>query len=321
MKSRGFTLVELLVVIAIIGVLVALLLPAVQAAREAARRMSCQNNLKQLSLAMQNHEDTYKKLPEGLRQESSPYRGYTFYTKLLPYFEQGSLYDKWDFTNLANNTTNGLTATKLKSLMCPTDVFQQTVFNVPVSSGSGVAYAGDYAVTSYVGNFGEVSYHPTTSPLGPCKANGVLFLTGPASAPATGQLPIGLKDITDGTSNTLMIGERYHNDKNFDTIPASSRSELLMHQWSMWAWSGGFKGTGHVLASAAVPLNNRVTLPLGSGYGPQDRRIAGYSSGHPGGVNITLCDGSVRFLRDSISQVTLVALSSRDGGDVIAEDF
>ena len=321
MKRRGFTLVELLVVIAIIGVLVALLLPAVQAAREAARRMSCQNNLKQLSLALQNHEDVYKRLPEGLRQEASPYRGYTFYTKLLPFFEQQALADKWDFTNLGNNTTNGYTATKLKSLVCATDVFQQTVFTVPVSSSSGVAYAGDYSVTSYVGNFGEVSYHPTTSPLGPCKANGVLFFTGPAGAPATDQQAIGLKDITDGTSNTIMLGERYHLDKNFDTITASSRSDLLMHQWSMWAWSGGFKGSGHVLASAAVPLNNRVTLPLGSGFGPQDRRIAGYSSGHPGGANMTLCDGSVRFLRDSLSQVTLVALSSRYSGDVIAEDF
>ena len=321
MRKTGFTLVELLVVIAIIGVLVALLLPAVQAAREAARRMACQNNLKQLSLAMQNHEDTYKLLPEGLRQEASPYRGYTFYTKLLPYIEQRGLADKWDFANLQNNNTNGLAATRLKTLICPTDVFQKLVFNVPASGSSGVAYSGDYSPTSYVGNFGEVSYHPTTSPLGPCKANGVLFFTGPASAPAANQLPIGLKNVTDGTSNTLMIGERYHLDKNFDTIPAGSRSDLFMYQWSMWAWSGGFKGSGHVLASAAVPLNNRVTLPLGSGFGPQDRRIAGYSSGHPGGVNITLCDGSVRFLRDSISQVTLVALSSRDSGDVIAEDF
>ncbi len=321
MKSRGFTLVELLVVIAIIGVLVALLLPAVQAAREAARRMSCQNNLKQLVLAHQNHEDTYKKLPEGLRQETGPFRGYTFYTKLLPYFEQRALADKWDFVNLQNNTTNGSAGTLIKTLVCPTDVFQKNPFTITAAGSSGVTYVGTYAGTSYVGNFGQTSYHPTTAPLGPAKADGVLFFTGPASAPATNQEAIGLRDVTDGTSNTLMMGERYHLDKNFDTIPAGSRSDLLMHQWSMWAWSGGFKGAGHVLASSAVPLNNRVTLPVGGGFGPQDRRIAGYSSGHPGGVNMGLCDGSVRFLRDNITQVTLAALSTRDAGEVIAESF
>lgn len=322
MRMRhAFTLVELLVVIAIIGVLVALLLPAVQAAREAARRSSCLNNLKQISLAIQNHEDTYKVYPEGLRQESGPFRGWTFYTRILPYLEQKPLFDQWDFTNLASNTTSGRTATKIKILLCPSDVFQEQVFTVPASTSSSVTFAGAYAGTSYGGNFGEVAFHPTTGPVGPVKNTGVLFLTGPASAPApaAANVAIRISEITDGLSQTLLLGEKFHQDKIFDTIPAASRSELLRHQWSMWAWSGGFKGSGHVMGSSAVPINHVVPNPPGSGFAAQDRRVNAWGSGHPNGANFALCDGSVRFISQNITQVNLNALSTRAGGEVVSD--
>jgi prepilin-type N-terminal cleavage/methylation domain-containing protein/prepilin-type processing-associated H-X9-DG protein len=321
MKSRGFTLIELVVVIAIIGVLVALMLPALLAARETARRTACANNLKQLALGLQQHEDIYKRLPEGLRQESAPYRGYTFYTRLLPFIEQQSLFDQWDFVNLRNNTTNGLAATRLNVLLCPSDVFQEVVFDVPEDADAGILYGGKYAGTSYGGNFGEVGYHPTTGPIGPVKPTGVLFLTGPGSAPLADQEAIGLKDIVDGATNTILLGEKFHHDPNFDAAPPDRIGHLRMHQWSMWAWSGGFKGVGHVMGSAAVPINERVTFPLGSGYGPYDRRVTSWGSGHPGGANFALCDGSVRFIRQNITRATLVALSTRNSAEVIAEGY
>ncbi|WP_425614967.1 DUF1559 domain-containing protein [Anatilimnocola sp. NA78] len=318
MKSRGFTLIELLVVVAVIGLLVALLLPAVQASRESARRLSCGNNLKQLALAMHTYADTFHQLPEGLRQEGAPYRGCTFYTKLLPYIEQQPLYDAWDFTNLQANTTSGRTATRIALLICPSDVFEQDVFEVPADAASGVNYAGRYAGTSYAGNSGDASYLAAD---GPTKPTGVLFLTGPASTPLPNQQAVSWREISDGYSNTIMLGEKFHTDHNFDSTPGNTRGNLHLHQWSMWAWSGGYKGAGHVMGSAAVPLNERVTLPLLKGTLPQDRRIAAWGSGHPRGVNFVLCDGSVRFLRQEITQATLAALSTREGSEAILEDF
>jgi len=318
MKSRGFTLIELLVVIAVIGLLVALLLPAVQASRESARRLSCGNNLKQLALAMHTYADTYHRLPEGLRQEGAPYRGCTFYTKLLPYIEQQHLYDQWDFTNLQNNTSSGLAATKIGTLICPSDVFQEQVFEVPADAQSGVNYAGRYAGTSYAGNSGDASY---LAAAGPLKPTGVLFLTGPASTPMPNQEAVSWREISDGHSNTIMLGEKYHSDQAFDASPAADRGNLHLHQWSMWAWSGGYKGAGHVMGSAVVPINERVTLPLLKGTLPQHRRIAAWGSGHPRGANFVLCDGSVHFLNQAICQATLVALSTREGSEAIVEDF
>src|SRR5882724_5452619 len=176
-RQRAFTLVELLVVIAIIGVLVALLLPAVQSARESSRRSCCQNNLRQIGLAIHHFEDTNKRYPDGLRQDPNPFHGYTFFVYLLPFFEQQSLFAQWDFVNDQTNTDSGRAATKLKILICPSDNFQQNPFNVPADSQSGVTYGGNYAGGSYAGNYGEVNYHPTTGPIGPSKASGVLFLT------------------------------------------------------------------------------------------------------------------------------------------------
>jgi prepilin-type processing-associated H-X9-DG protein len=283
--------------------------------------MQCSNNLKQLALACHSYEGTYGLFPEGLRQVSGPFRGWSFFVLILPYVEQDNLYKQWDFANLQNNTTSGRTATLIKTFICPSDQFQENPFNLPQNTGSGNNYTGMYSATSYAGNHGARNYHPTSGPIGPAQPNGIFFLTGPSSAPATNQTPIGINAVTDGTSNTLLLGEKYHRDPNFDLIPAASRSNLLMHQWSVWAWSGGFKGTGHVMASAGAPINHRVPNPPGSGFGPQDMRVSCYGSGHPGGANFALADGAVRFIRDSITQTTLTQLSTRNGGEVISEDF
>ena len=199
-RRRGFTLVELLVVIAIIGVLVALLLPAVQAAREAARRAQCMNNVKQFGLAIANHVSAKKDaLPPGMTQETGPYRGVTFWVYLLPYLEQQTVYAQWDFKNLANNSLNANSpaATPIATLLCPSDQPDERVVNFPaVVGGSTMNYAGYYAVTSYAGNHGTFSYYPnniprntTNPPPNPPQPDGVLYLTGPGSVPDVSQQP------------------------------------------------------------------------------------------------------------------------------------
>jgi prepilin-type N-terminal cleavage/methylation domain-containing protein/prepilin-type processing-associated H-X9-DG protein len=331
--NRGFTLVELLVVIAIIGVLVALLLPAVQAAREAARRAQCTNNQKQFGLAIANYVSAKKdQLPSGLTQETSPYRGITFWVYLLPYMEQQAVYARWDFKNLANNSLNETSpaATRIATLICPSDQPAETLLPLtPMPGGNhGMAYAGYYAITSYAGNHGTFSYYPNnipkntgSPPPNPPQPDGVLFTTGPGSVPDTNQKPIKLQEVTDGTSNTLLGGERYNYDPEFDALGSGSTSGLLIHQWAQWAWTGGFKGNGHVLRSSAEPINfmARDCGTATSGYTCQDRRLQGYGSGHSGGCNLAFLDGSARFVSDSTSTITLGAWSTRSGSENVSE--
>src|SRR5690349_17638743 len=159
-RRPGFTLIELLVVIAIIAVLIGLLLPAVQKVREAAARMACSNNLKQLGLACHNYEGTAGSFPPGLVQNSNPFQGNSLFVYLLPYVEQDNLYRQWDLNNALNNKAGGQasrTATVIKGLICPSDIFGQ---GNPVQYRNTSEY---YGVTSYVGNGGSRSYFPTSS--------------------------------------------------------------------------------------------------------------------------------------------------------------
>jgi prepilin-type N-terminal cleavage/methylation domain-containing protein len=325
----GFTLVELLVVIAIIGVLVALLLPAVQAAREAARRSQCQNNLKQLGLAAANYLGAKSdRLPTGGLQEQSPYRGIPLFVYLLPYMEQQTIYSQWDFKNLANNsrTLTSPTAIAIATFACPSDQPPERVvdFSTMPSGNHGLAYPGFYANTSYAGNGGTRSYYANDS-----KDDGVFYTTGPAGVEYAQPIgpnirhddPVKLPEITDGTSNTLLFGERYNIDSDFDALPTGQRSGLLIHQWALWGWTGGFKVTGHALRSGAVRINYTVgeCLQSGSsgGYTCQDQRLNAWGSGHPSGANFTLCDGSTRFVSDSIAVTTLAFWSTRAGEESI----
>ncbi|MBA4105406.1 MAG: prepilin-type cleavage/methylation domain-containing protein [Pirellula sp.] len=327
--AQGFTLVELLVVIAIIGVLVALLLPAVQAAREAARRSQCTNNLKQFGLAVANQVSAKRDtLPAGLTQEGPPYRGVTFFVHLLPYMEQQAVFSRWDFKNLALNsaTNTSPAATQIPTLLCPSD--EPTVrlvdFSTMPGGNHGLGYPGYYAVTSYSGNGGTRNYYNLDT-----VDDGVFYTTGPAaicySRPSPTPCerhtdPVQLQQITDGTSNTILGGEKYNVDPIFDAMDASKRSGLLLHQWSLWGWMGGFKGTGHVMRSAAVPINfDAGDCITGGQYGCQDQRLNAYGSGHPSGATFVFCDGSARFMSDSTSLITLASLSTRAGDEVINE--
>src|SRR5262249_12803587 len=255
--SRGFTLIELLVVIAIISILIGLLLPAVQKVRAAAARAKCSNNLKQLGLAAHNHEGVSGHFPPGRPQTPGPFRGSTVFVYLLPSAKQDPLVRMWDFVNLANNTTNdpktSRTATVVRIYVCPADIFPENPFLLQGGSGNGITYPGYYAGGSYAGNAGTFSYYPGDIP-NPPGATGMLFTTGPSSAPTQNQQPVRIAGVTDGTSNTLLFGEKNHRDVKFEQLASSGANgypkEYPLYKWSAWAWQGGFKGSGHVFGSS-----------------------------------------------------------------------
>jgi prepilin-type N-terminal cleavage/methylation domain-containing protein/prepilin-type processing-associated H-X9-DG protein len=330
--KRGFTLVELLVVIAIIGVLVALLLPAIQAAREAARRAQCTNNLKQFGLAAANYLGAKADyLPSGGIQDqkwaglAGTFRGVPFFVYLLPYIEQQTLYAQWDFKDLTKNslTQSSPAAQQLATLLCPSDGVEEKVFQMPTSGNHG-GLPGYYGVTSYSGNGGTRSYYAYDG-----KDDGVFYTTGadgvcyvrdPPQPCEKLVKPVKLSQITDGTSNTILGGEKSNVDPAFDAIPEGQRSGLLLRQWSAWAFTGGFKVTGHVLRSAAVRINYGVNeCTTGSGYSCQDQRLNAWGSGHPGGANFVFCDGSSRFVSETVSTITLGGWSTRAGDEIVSE--
>ncbi len=329
-NRQSFTLIELLVVIAILAILIGLLLPAVQKIRAAAARLQCSNNLKQLGLAAHNYHVANERFPPGVYQRlfsSAPkYRGVTLFVYLLPYLEQDNLARGWDQTDPLNNTAGGVssrTAAVLPLLLCPADPLAQN----PVDGGSGRWYG----LTSYGGNGGTRSYDPQFA-----TNDGIFFVIGPGSQTAPTASPIRIGDVTDGLSNTILFGERSHMDPNHDSFvnnlatPPSGQSLSLMGQVGWWAASTGRLAAGDVLLSAYGPLNYRVPLgyanrallaPPVNNYNDylsyNDRRICAFGSNHAGGANIALADGSVRFLQDSISPVTLQRLCVRNDGQVV----
>jgi len=322
----GFTLVELLVVIAIIGVLVALLLPAVQAAREAARRMQCANHLRQIALAAHSFHDTNKAFPPGVYQlkfSSAPqFRGVSLYVKLLPFLEQANLAAGWDETNPLNNTLGGpsaKTAQKIGALVCPSDILKQN----PIVSGT--AY---YALTSYGGNGGTRSYDPRLA-----SNDGIFHVLGSGSETAPGGQPIRMSEVTDGLSNTILLGERSHTDPVHELLAAQAgggsggggggggssggASINSLVTVGFWAPSGGRLAAGDVTLSAAAPLNYRIPPGTSAGAFQQtlyNQRLCAFGSNHGTGANFALGDGSTKFLSQALSQLDLTRLCVRNDG-------
>jgi prepilin-type N-terminal cleavage/methylation domain-containing protein/prepilin-type processing-associated H-X9-DG protein len=314
-RRRGFTLIELLVVIAILAVLAGLLLPAVQSAREAARRMQCSNNLKQLALATHNHIDVMGRYPPGVDQSYFPtspvYRGTSMFVHLLPYIEQKPLRDAWNVTDPLANTEGGSTsrtAVVLSSLLCPSDQLPQ---NTVVQQG------WTYALTSYGGNGGSRSYSPEKATV-----DGIFHTTGPASEPQSNQTTVRPADVRDGMSHTFLFGERFHGDRNFESFAAAKWIDPL-DAWGWWGPSGGRKAIGHVTMSTAAPINFRLPFGYSGNASPPDfqplaeLRLNAWGSGHPGGANFAFADGSVRFLKDQTAPAVLNALGTRRGREVV----
>jgi prepilin-type processing-associated H-X9-DG protein len=332
-----------LVVIAIIGVLMGLLLPAVQMAREAARRASCQNNMRQLGLATMNYESARQKFPGGLYQNRStgPNRffGRTFFVDLLSYLEAGNVRDRYNSADnwaaadsnaldpaTGTRNANAVTAAVMPSFICPSD----QVDRAPVELDfTGTGYSvGFFGMSSYVGSCGTYSTYFGDPGM---QANGVFFMTGPNSKPFANQpnlvqnaSPVRIAEVTDGLSNTMMFGERYHFDPDVDRILFNHPSKFSRYpigKWGVWAWYGGGNGTTHVFASTAVPINYKTSPTAAANFGNVNLRMSAFGSGHPAGANFVFGDGSVRFVADEVDMITYQALSTRRGSEVIAGEF
>ena len=300
-RNRAFTLVELLVVIAIIGILVALLLPAVQAAREAARRMSCQNNLKQLGLALHNYHDTHKALPAS----STGAPNHTWAPFLFPFIEQSNLYDQYNWHRNWDHPSNQ-----------PTIATDVSVFRCPSAPGGSsrrdtvrrgiLAATTDYAPIAGVSSIVVRSgYIPNTDLRGAIVARDY----------------IRMAQITDGTSNTIFIGE----DAGRPTFWISSGrgpNNNTPGGGNLSVRNGRVRGAGWADTSNAIPLhtfrNDGLRVP-----GPCPINCTNNNeafSFHPGGVDTVFADGSVRFLNETISIPTYAGLITRSGGEVVQVD-
>ena len=305
-RSRGFTLIELLVVIAIIGVLIALLLPAVQSARESARRAQCLNNLKQLGIAAHSYLDRWTVLPQGYgwawAGAGTVTTGGGMFPAFLPDLEQKPLFDAINFSAATFYSPPNLTihATAVNSLWCPSDSTVSGVRDLGAGSlgGPGGGVTDRMAYTSYGGNGGL--WTNNTYRLGASMGQ-------PAqNHPASGAVidnekglfschsAVSLVSINDGTSNTMMFGEHAH-ARLCTNCPDGSNAQNDWHWWTSGNW-------GDTILTTMFPINADRKLPnLTAPNQPGGNVfIISFSSLHPGGSNFCFADGSVRFIKESI---------------------
>ena len=343
----GFTLVELLVVIAIIGVLVALLLPAVQAAREAARRMSCQNNLKNIGLAVLNYESTKGVLPpSAINKTQTSKNGLSWPVTILPYVEQGALDEEvtrrikaYEQAN-PNSDVGAYNLTDLNDLrldlyLCPSDTEVQGKFRVGSSSASYSAVAGSFLSRYNLLNgtspiCSQEVYCVGSSATG-INTDGVIY---PGSE-------VELSQVTDGTSNTMMIGERwyqlriwtagnYHGDNycrgkpqpcempGTGYTPQGSFSSAAKNLDERYPINANLNVVGYY--ASHDNSRDRPTKPGGAPATMQFNNLL-FGSFHPGGANFVFVDGSVHFVSDDVEIETYLAYASRDGEEITAEQL
>jgi prepilin-type N-terminal cleavage/methylation domain-containing protein/prepilin-type processing-associated H-X9-DG protein len=289
-ERRGFTLIELLVVIAIISVLIALLLPAVQSAREAARRSQCVNNLMQIGIALQGYESAHEVLPPGVVNETGPVldqpKGYGFgwMTQVLPFFEMRNVYNHFNLKVGLYEAANSTTRTNLiRSFLCPSD-------------GGPNRDANRIAMTSYAG-----VHHDVEAPIA-ADNHGVLFLNS----------AIRYEDVTDGTSQTLFVGEKINDGLDLGWA-SGTRASL--------------RNTDRAVNRTPFGPNPGARPPVPAVRGTEDipnlgtpLYVGGFSSRHPGGSNFTFGDGSVRFIKNSVSAHVYQLLGNRADGEVVDSD-
>jgi prepilin-type N-terminal cleavage/methylation domain-containing protein/prepilin-type processing-associated H-X9-DG protein len=305
-SRRGFTLIELLVVIAIIAILIGLLLPAVQKVREAAARMKCSNNLKQIGIALHAYHSSFEKLPAG-----GDAMGFSAHAQILPYLEQDNLYRTINFTVAPTNAANAAPlAQVIPGFLCPSDPQP----SAPVGQGGN----------NYVWNYGSDILFRSNTGSGAFVFNGTTFR---------------FTDLSDGTSNTAAFCERRKGDFNNATI---TRASDLFN-----ASASGSPTTPDQAASLCVAFTpTDPTTQFRSDYGSQWLQALHYTmyqhvglpnsqgcafppsnasmsanSAHTNGLNLLLCDGSVRFINNGISMPTWRALGTRVAGDLLGNDW
>jgi prepilin-type N-terminal cleavage/methylation domain-containing protein/prepilin-type processing-associated H-X9-DG protein len=328
-KSRGFTLIELLVVIAIIAILVALLLPAVQQAREAARRTQCKNNLKQLGIALHNYHDIHSSFPFAWMLGNN-LNVSSWSIQILPQLEQGNLYNEWDprvpafneavafYPPAAVQKNLRVIRTIIPAFVCPSTAVARPRddYGLPANAGgpgippfalNWTAARSDYCpATGVLGVYSRIAYG--NNPGG--QRGGALAAVGPGADDIT-----RMRDITDGTSNTILIGERVGGSRIFRRGKVDSVLSSLFGMQNGGAWGDFLNGEHWVGGSLydGTPGGGPCAINC------TNLRGQGFYSFHTGGAQFLLVDGSVRFLSENIAASNFAGLITRGKGEVLGE--